>query len=95
MIFLRSKYNKTKGIYKDLLTEIAWSKLQAYIAFKAWNESKIQRKKFPADKCNLDNLSDNPTSEMQLSSSEFFSQDDENSEKDFNDTKKTPPPKIK
>ena len=67
--------------------------MQNYIL--AWNESEIQKKKFPADKCNLGNLSDNPTSEMQISSSEIFPQDYVNSGKDFNDTKKNKslPPK--
>ena len=51
--------------------------------------------KIPAEKCNLGNLSDNLTSEMQISSSEIFPQDYENSGEDFNDTKKTKasPPK--
>ena len=61
--------------------------MQDYIL--AWIESEIQKKKFPADKCHLGNLSDNPTSEMQISSSEIFPQDYENSGEDFNDTKKT------
>ena len=68
--------------------------MQDYIL--AWNKTEIQKKKFPADKCNLGNSSDNPTSEMQISPSEIFPQDYENSGEDFNDTKKQkPPPKIK
>ena len=60
--------------------------MQDYIL--AWNKTEIQKKKFPADKCNLANLSDNPTSEVQISSSEIFPQDYENSGEDFKDTKK-------
>ena len=67
--------------------------MQDYIL--AWNATEIQKKKFPADKCNLGNLSDNPTAEMQISSFEIFPQDYVNSGKDFNDTKKNKslPPK--